>query len=121
VAASVYGYDLMGRRTSLTHAPAVGSAIEYAWTYDAASRVTGMTTPDGSADDITYDATDQLTAVDYSFQADEDYASDSNGNRPTPGYVTGAGNRLASDGVFLYTYGKKRCQEPFLDRRGENG
>jgi RHS repeat-associated protein len=42
--------------------------------------------------------------VDYSYQPDEAYTYDANGNRTNPGYVTGKNNRLLSDGKFNYEY-----------------
>jgi RHS repeat-associated protein len=67
------------------------------------SRITGMSNNDGTAA-YSYDATDQLTGVDYSYQPDEAYTYDANGNRTNPGYVTGKNNRLLSDGKFNYEY-----------------
>jgi YD repeat-containing protein len=107
VATSAYSYDGIGRLTGLTHTPTGGSNIGYSWTYDAASRITGMTTPDGTTNSIGYDATDQLTGVDYSYQTDETYTYDANGNRETANgntYTPGAGNRLLSDGTYRYLY-----------------
>jgi RHS repeat-associated protein len=70
---------------------------------DPNSRITGMSNNDGTAA-YSYDATDQLTGVDYSYQPDEAYTYDANGNRTNPGYVTGKNNRLLSDGKFNYEY-----------------
>jgi YD repeat-containing protein len=67
------------------------------------SRITGVTGTDGSSS-FTYDNTDQLTGVDYSFQTDESYTYDDNGNRTNAGYVTGVNNRLLEDNKFRYEY-----------------
>ena len=105
VATSSYTtYDDMGRLMALSHTPTGGAAINYTWTYDAASRIDSMTTPDGTTDDIDYDATDQLTDVDYDYQTDESYTYDDNGNRTNGGYTTGSGNRLLTDGAYRYDY-----------------
>src|SRR5690606_18312548 len=71
--------------------------------YDAASRVTAFTSPDGTTG-YTYDHTGQLTAADHSYQTDETYAYDAAGNRTSTGYQTGANNRLLADGTYTYTY-----------------
>jgi RHS repeat-associated protein len=62
-----------------------------------------VTGTDGSSS-FTYDNTDQLTGVDYSFQTDENYTYDDNGNRTNAGYVTGVNNRLLEDNKFRYEY-----------------
>ena len=97
-------YDGIGRLTGLTHTPTGSPSISYTWGYDSASRVNSMTTPDGTTNSIGYDATDQLTGVDYSYQSDESYGYDDNGNRTNTGYSTGTANRLMSDGVYEYAY-----------------
>jgi len=102
VATSTYGYDNMGRLTSLGHVFA--QTLDYSWEYDAASRISGMTFPDDDSGQFSYDPTNQLTAADYDVQDDEGYSYDSNGNRTNTGYVTGDYNRLTSDGTFNYAY-----------------
>jgi RHS repeat-associated protein len=99
------GYDGMGRLVGLKQT--FGSPVttlRYGYTFDAASRITQMTSPDGTADYNGYDATDQLTSADYSFQAGEDYTYDDNGNRTNTGYATDTGNRVVSDGTYRYSY-----------------
>ena len=51
-----------------------------------------------------YDKTDQLIDADHSYQGDEDYSYDDNGNRTNAGYSTGENNQLDSDGVYNYQY-----------------
>jgi RHS repeat-associated protein len=53
---------------------------------------------------ITPDSTSQLTATDHSFQTDESYSYDANGNRTMTGYTTGTNNRLTGDGTHSYEY-----------------
>jgi len=52
----------------------------------------------------TYDATSQLTAADHSYQTDESYTYDDNGNGTMSGSDTGDNNQLLSDGTYDYTY-----------------
>jgi RHS repeat-associated protein len=62
-----------------------------------------VTSADGTTD-YTYDATSQLTGADHSYQTDESYSYDSNGNRTMSGYDTGPNNQLLSDGTYDYEY-----------------
>jgi YD repeat-containing protein len=75
----------------------------YGWTYDARNRVTQFTSQDGTSD-YTYDDTDQLTGADDSYQTDESYSYDANGNRTMTGHQTGTNNRLTNDGTYTYQY-----------------
>jgi YD repeat-containing protein len=75
----------------------------YGWTHDARHRVTQFTSQDGTSD-YTYDNTDQLTGADHSYQADESYSYDANGNRTMSGYQTGTNIRLTNDGTYTYQY-----------------
>jgi YD repeat-containing protein len=43
VVSTSYGYDPLGRLTDLTHSQGATTLADYGWTYDAASRVTQMT------------------------------------------------------------------------------
>ncbi len=114
IATSLYTYDGIGRLSDLEHTrptPPSGGATslaDYAWVYDAHSRVTSMSFSSlvGSSGTSTYsyDQTDQLTGTDHSFQTDEANSYDVNGNRTNTGFTTGADNRITSDGVFNYTY-----------------
>ena len=54
-------------------------------------------------DNYTVDNSDQLTGASLT---NESYTFDQNGNRTNGGYVTGADNRLLSDGTFNYVYDK---------------
>ena len=79
--------------------------MDYSWSYDAASRITEMTLPDGDAS-FTLDATDQLLTADYDeeWQDNEGYTYDDNGNRTNLGYETGDANQLVTDGHYRYEY-----------------
>jgi RHS repeat-associated protein len=108
VAETTYEYDDLGRLTGLAHEKGTTTFADYAWQYDAFSRVTSFSRDHlvGGSDsvDYSYDTTGQLTGADYGTQADETYEYDEAGNRTMSGYDTDPNNRLASDGVFNYTY-----------------
>jgi YD repeat-containing protein len=93
-------YDGLGRLTRITHAPTASPSIAYGYDYDAASRITSMTTPEGKSS-LVLDATDQLTSASLTGEA---YAYDKTGNRTSGGTQTGTGNRLLSDGTYRYAY-----------------
>lgn len=111
--ASDYRYDARSLLTRIQHltGPAVGAAGSdaaaatrtYEYIYDAAARLTRMTLPDGTSL-YSYDNFDQLTGADHSFQPDESYSYDANGNRTGGGHQTGSDNRLLNDGTFRYEY-----------------
>jgi RHS repeat-associated protein len=103
VATSNYSYDNAGRLTGLSHTKGANTLADYTWSYDAGARVTQFTSPDGTTD-YTYDNTDQLTLADHTYQTDESYLYDDNGNRTNTGYVTGFNNQLLSDGTYDYEY-----------------
>ncbi len=102
-------YDDLGRLRTMSHTygPANDlTTLNYTWTYDIASRIDTMTSLDGSST-FTLDATNQLTAADHSYQDDESYDYDDNGNRESVdgvSYTTGTCNQLTSDGVYTYQY-----------------
>ncbi|MGR3278684.1 FG-GAP-like repeat-containing protein [Acaryochloris marina NIES-2412] len=103
VAQSDYTFDLAGRLTNLTHSRDSVVIADYRWDYDAANRIIRFTSPDGTSD-YNYDDRNQITRSDHSYQDDEAYSYDNNGNRTNPGYETGGNNRLLSDGTYTYTY-----------------
>jgi YD repeat-containing protein/autotransporter-associated beta strand protein len=100
IGTSTATYDALGRLTGITHAPSASPSIAYAYAYDAASRITSMTTPEGTSS-FTLDATDQLLSASLTGEA---YAYDKTGNRTNSGTQTGSGNRLAFDGTYRYAY-----------------
>ena len=65
--------------------------------------MTAATSIDGT-DGFSYDAAGQVIAATHSYQANESYSFDSNGNRTNTGYTTGTNNQLSSDGTYNYTY-----------------
>jgi RHS repeat-associated protein len=103
VATSDYAYDIAGRISGLTHATGGTTWADYDFTWDAASRITQIVSPDGTAD-YTYDDTNQLLTADHSVLADETYSFDLNGNRTMSGYATAGNNRMTSDGTWDYEY-----------------
>jgi RHS repeat-associated protein len=103
VAETNHTYDQIDRLTGITHSKGATNIATYTQTYDANSRITGITNKDGTAA-YNYDNTDQLTGADFSFQTDENYSYDNNGNRTNSGYVTGTNNRLLEDPKYRYDY-----------------
>lgn len=113
VARTRYTYDEIHRLTSLEHGSRLNSRdlAFYDYEYDEASRITAITDIDGRTE-YGYDDRDQLTGADRGatdLRGDETYVYDANGNRISSqthgsGYVTGAGNRLLSDGTYNYSY-----------------
>jgi len=137
VATSTFTYDTLGRLTGLAYAKGGTNLFTpYAWTYDSLSSpgfggaqtsvaadprvaataampampslgsVTQMTGQDGTSD-YGYDNSSQLTSAVHSFQMDESYSYDANGNRTMMGYQTGTDNRLLNDGTYSYQYDKE--------------
>jgi RHS repeat-associated protein len=103
IATSDYSYDLAGRLTRLSHRNTSTTYADYQWAYDAANRITQFISPDGTSN-YSYDSRDQLTNTDHSYQSDEAYGYDANGNRTNAGYQTGSNNQLLSDGTYTYAY-----------------
>ena len=104
VATSEFSYDTLDRLTDLAHKKGGSNLFTpYSWTFDYLSRVTGVTSQDGTAS-YTYDITSQLTATDFSYQTDESLSYDANGNRTMSGYSTGTNNQLTADGTYTYEY-----------------
>ncbi|MCX7429157.1 MAG: hypothetical protein NTW96_26465 [Planctomycetia bacterium] len=105
VARTDYVFDQLGYLTKLTHKRGT-TTLDYVEYYrDKVGRITTcnfrMT---GSGDDTgsySYDATDQLTHVDYDSQNDEGYNYDDNGNRT--GQI-GDHNRLMETTSYRYAY-----------------
>ncbi len=100
---SSYTYDLAGRLIDLTHKQGARNLAAYTFDYDVANRISKFTSVDGTSD-YSYDSTNQLTATNHSFQTDEAYSYDANGNRINTGYQNGTDNRLLSDGKYNYEY-----------------
>jgi RHS repeat-associated protein len=95
-----YEYDALGRLDELFHwTDNYGALASYAYTYDAANRITSISSADGLRS-YTYDVTDQLTQVHSPSQVFEQYTYDANGNRD-PGYFVGPNNRVTG---ISYSY-----------------
>jgi RHS repeat-associated protein len=112
-AKSSYGYDQLGRLTSLLHEKANSDDITaYAYQYDKSSRLTQQSIAHGGATEtstFTYDRTHQLIGVASSNDdLDRSFAFDKNGNRTGGGYgsgpAAGTHNRTTTDGTYTYTY-----------------
>lgn len=103
VAATTYTYDSLGRLTQMAHNRGATNLATYGIGYDAANRITRFTSPQGTTN-YSYDARNQVRLADHSYQTDESYSYDANGNRTNSGYQTGPNNRLTNDGSFTYQY-----------------
>jgi RHS repeat-associated protein len=100
---SAHTYDAASRLTRMLHQQGANVISNQAWVYDAVARITQFASTDGTSA-YTYDNTDQVTAVDHSYQTDEAYLYDANGNRRNTGYATTTNNRLQSAAGYTYTY-----------------
>ncbi len=106
-----FAYDAQGRLTDLTHRDAADAVLaDYDYVRDLADQLIEET-HHGQTSRYTYDPAGQLTAANHSFQPDEAYTYDANGNRiqatrggSATSYQTGPANRLLSDGTFQYEY-----------------
>lgn len=97
-------YDQAGRSMSIDFTNAAGEVLSaYSFTYDSLDRMDSSSRA-GVEAVYTHDLAGQLTSALRSNALDETFVYDANGNRNFPGYVTGVGNRLASDGDFAYEY-----------------
>jgi YD repeat-containing protein len=100
---SSHTYDPASRLTGILHQQGANVISNQAWVYDAVARITQVTSPDGTSA-YSYDNTDRVTAVDHSYQTDEAYLYDANGDRRNTGYATTTNNRLQSAAGYTYTY-----------------
>ncbi|NJN10831.1 MAG: hypothetical protein HC815_23705 [Richelia sp. RM1_1_1] len=103
VADSSYDVDVASLLKELKHFKGTDVLAAYGFDYDAGNRITSFTSPDGTST-YDYDLTSQLTGTDHSYQDDENYGYDVNGNRTNDGYDTGTDNRLIIDGKYNYSY-----------------
>jgi RHS repeat-associated protein len=94
-------FDVYGRLTGIEQKNSAGVIASDVYDLDVLSRLRSET-KDGQSRAIGYDDTDQVKSV--SGSNSEAYSYDKNGNRIDAGYVTVAGNRLVSDGVYSYDY-----------------
>jgi RHS repeat-associated protein len=99
---STYGFDDLGRTTSITHKNAAGATTGgFGYEYDAADRLTKQVVVNGATTTYQYDLTNQLTGTDGTPFA---FGYDLAGNRKDGGYATTAGNRVQTDGTWSYVY-----------------
>jgi|GEM_PF-5403046 len=96
-------YDPAGNLKSINSTFGKTTLSASSYTYDAASRLSVSSTPDGVTT-YTYDSTDQLTSAVNSTQPAATYTYDANGNRTGTGFTTAANNEIKSDGIYTYTY-----------------
>ena len=115
VVTSNYGYDNIGRLTSLDHVQSSTTLAGYDLAYDAASRITSIDSYADGLSEFDYDNTSQLIGADHTGQTDEAYSFDENGNRTMSGYDIDPNNHLASDGV-LQLHLRRRRQPPHQDQ-----
>jgi len=96
---TVYVPDGTGRAEGITHFDAFNiPQVGYAYSYNSAGDMLSKT-DHGVVKNYAYDEHGQLTNDNGT-----GYSYDLNGNRTNPGYVTGAGNRIAADGTWNYSY-----------------
>ena len=109
VAATSYGYDELNRVASIVHDNPTETVAFFNYAYDDGGRISQIDERDGSTV-YSYDGNGQLVGSDSSVagKPDEAFAYDANGNRVSSSqhesYVTGAHNKLLSDGEFTYEY-----------------
>lgn len=89
-----YGYD---SRSNVINATTASG--EHRYGYDALSRLTSWTQPNGTVTSYTYDATGNLTS-----KGGVTYRHDAAGQITNPGFTHDASGNLTSDGTRTYTY-----------------
>ena len=75
-----------------------------AYSFDALSRPTSVTSTAEGTSSYSYDATSQVTAATHSGQPNETYGFDANGNRNTTGYTVGTNNQTTAGLGFTFTF-----------------
>ena len=65
VATTDFAYDTLNRVTDLDHKQGITSFSTYDYTYDYASRMTGVNSSQDGQTDYTHDATNQLSDADH--------------------------------------------------------
>jgi RHS repeat-associated protein len=111
VAKSAYGYDSVGRLTSLDQGNSTSSTAYAGDTlsYDADSRVSGATNSAQTSENVvyTYNSDGELIAATYASDTslNESFSYDANGNPTNTGdSLVAHSNELASDGTYNYLY-----------------
>jgi RHS repeat-associated protein len=107
--ATVYGYqENTGRLASIHHKVPAPLIARYDFTWKPGGQLETFTSATEGKTTFTYDATNQLTGIDYQNArfADQSFGYDDNGNRNTAGNEPGADNRLAADANWTFQYDK---------------
>ena len=107
--ASTNSYDNASRLTNINYTNGGSTLASYNYTYNAASEITNYQDNSGNTLTYGYDYSGELTSATGTLAAsnyNQTWSYDANGNRTMPGYSTGTGNQLLSDGVNNYTYDK---------------
>ncbi len=110
---SVLGYDNAGRLTSLDHqdvASGGGATLlhGYDFTWDNASRITGIDSSLDGISSFTLDKLGQLKTADHAAgRTDESYTFDSTGNRTGGDYTVTTRNRTTASTGYAYQYDKE--------------
>jgi RHS repeat-associated protein len=99
VGTTSYSYDVASRLTGIVSQNASLATVSYYnYQYDNADRVT-VQSGTGATGTYGYDAASQVTG-----DGTKTYSYDSNGNRNMSGYQTGTNNQTTNDGTWTYTY-----------------
>jgi RHS repeat-associated protein len=121
VADTLYAYDERSRLTSLRHTKNGNPLAQYAYSYDANSRIERLTSADGTAE-YAYDEGGQLTSETYnagqaSSLADQTFEWDANGVRTGGEFVPGFYNRPVTNGDLdqQFTYDDEGNRARFTD------
>jgi RHS repeat-associated protein len=105
VAQTTFAYDDDSRLTDLDHKQSSTTLAAYDYGYDNMGRITSIVSSVEGTSTFTYDKTSQLTGADHaSPRADETYSYDDNGNRTMSGYTVTGNNLTTSDGTYDYEY-----------------
>jgi len=104
-----YSYNTINELTNITDTDTTKSLTlaNYTYTYDAVGNVSSYQDNSGNSLNYGYDGNQELTSATGMLNGSNyrvNYSYDANGNRTMPGYQTGTGNELLSDGTYNYTY-----------------
>ncbi len=103
------GYDAASELTNVTSVDTTTSVTlaSYTYGYNAGGELTSVQDNQGDSLTYGYDSVGELTSATGTLAGSSysaSYSYDPNGNRTMPGYETGTGNELLSDGTYSYTY-----------------
>ena len=100
VATTSHEFDGIGRLKTIEHQ----GIVNYGYDFDPGSRIVRVTNSVDGESVFDYDAIDQLTSEQHTFQNNRAYPVDELGNRESENGELGLYNRVLSDGVFEYEY-----------------